>query len=1540
MDKEIATNEKIILLYKFISEFCKIKSKVVTNDRNYLWKLQISDIPDDCDNISVLYSDQNISGEENENLSDEANYLLKVHKPEDQKCPTPPESLKKWLQDTWNNYKSEDIIKEKIEHINNKTNEREIELFASDVDRKKQLNQWLEKRNVWVKNQKTIEFFRKLYDKHIDLQRESETIEIIVANGYIKDNNNSDIYHPIITKRVSMSFDATENTIYINDTDSKTELYSELFQEMNGVNQEALSKLNSDLMKHDYHPMDRNDTKEFLKILTHEISPNSKFVENEKENVENNSRILVYFKPCIIIRKRLDGTVKTIEQIIKNIEETGFVPEHLLDIVNGGLLDKPEEKEESIEELLAKAGGESIDILLTKEANKEQLEIAKRIEMYNAVLVQGPPGTGKTHTIANLIGHFLAKGKSVLVTSYTKKALTVLKEKLPDSMQSLCVSVLDESNEDMEKSIEGITEYMSKSTSFGLKDQTDKLKKERLKIIDDLSKTRKKMYNALNAEYKSIILNGDEISPSEAAQYVLKNKGKLDYINGNIKLYEPLPLSVDELNYLYSTNSKITDVEEKELNYNLPNPADLIKPEDFKKIIDDNNRLSNLIKEIASNKGWKLNTENDLFFDTNFGKFYINDLEENSIRSLSEYIDNYKQCEKWAINICCDGKKGEGYKKRWKNLIEKIQKTTEINENILDNYFGEAITEDFAILIENKDLILKLKSMLEKNGKINKFKLLLNKKWKIASLNVVNKHPLETVKDCEFVLNSIKLQISRNELALIWDELMAENGTPKFTDLDLKEPEIVAKKYIDSINKYLSWYPDDYNKLIELLENANIPGQIVLEIDKLDNDINQISKIFDSIQNVLPSIVEICLSQIEINNNIKVIQKVVDSLEDNLLINSSLCINMKNYLINNSYEEYLEEYRKLNDIYSKYESLNKRKELLTKIEKVAPTWANDIKNRNGIHGEDKCPADIKEAWKYKQYESILNEIQKESIDTLQRKSQRLSHDYRKVTEEYASKCAWYELLSRTECDIDMKQALKGWELTIKKIGKGTGKNTAKYKAKARDLMAKCQNAVPCWIMPINKAIESLKPGVNEFDIIIIDEASQSDISSLAIAYLGKKMIVVGDDKQVSPMSIGAEIDRLNNLEQTYIKGKIPNSHLYSSKTSLYDIAATTFQPLMLKEHFRCVPDIIGFSNMLSYDYKIKPLRDSSSSNLLPAVVPYKVEGERLSDKTNKIEAETIVSQIKACLNLEEYAGKTFGVISLLGYEQVRLIQSLIFDYIEPKDIEERKILVGNASNFQGDERDVIFLSMVDSDNEDGSPLRIVGNGSEDSTKKRYNVAASRAKDQLWVIYSLDAAKLRTGDMRKKLIDYAKSPNAFAIREEEIKEKADSIFEVEVAKRLISEGYHIDQQYPVGAYRLDIVAIYENRKVTIECDGDRYHSGEEKIFEDMQRQAILERIGWKFIRIRGSQFFRNPDETMQNVIAQLNDLKIYPEDENKNEEPRTSELLEKVKLESCKYLEEIHQEKVEIDNKDILYALDTNEYSNSNIDNYIDMEETI
>ena len=261
-----------------------------------------------------------------------------------------------------------------------------------------------------------------------------------------------------------------------------------------------------------------------------------------------------------------------------------------------------------------------------------------------------------------------------------------------------------------------------------------------------------------------------------------------------------------------------------------------------------------------------------------------------------------------------------------------------------------------------------------------------------------------------------------------------------------------------------------------------------------------------------------------------------------------------------------------------------------------------------------------------------------------------------------------------------------------------------------------------------------------------------------------------------------------------------------------------------------------------------------------------------------------------------------GVISLLGDEQVRIIQQLIEQKIDAKEIINRKILCGNSANFQGDERDVLFLSVVDSSDGTG-PIHMLNYGPDDSYRKRYNVAASRAKDQLWVVDSLDpSTDLKPGDIRKMLIDYSINPQAVEIRKTEIEEKAESPFEASVANSLASRGYHLVQQWKVGAYRLDIVAVCGKKTVAIECDGERWHSSEAKIREDMERQTILERLGWRFIRIRGSEYYSNPDKVVTRVINELNAFGIEPESSSMQPETeRETELLQRVKNQAGKLL---------------------------------------
>jgi very-short-patch-repair endonuclease len=106
-------------------------------------------------------------------------------------------------------------------------------------------------------------------------------------------------------------------------------------------------------------------------------------------------------------------------------------------------------------------------------------------------------------------------------------------------------------------------------------------------------------------------------------------------------------------------------------------------------------------------------------------------------------------------------------------------------------------------------------------------------------------------------------------------------------------------------------------------------------------------------------------------------------------------------------------------------------------------------------------------------------------------------------------------------------------------------------------------------------------------------------------------------------------------------------------------------------------------------------------------------------------------------------------------------------------------------------------------------------------------------------------------------------------------KTESPFEREVLKRLTGAGFRVKTQWQVGYYRIDMVVEGAGKRLAIECDGDRYHPIE-KLADDMERQSILERLGWQFLRIRGSVFYRNPDTAMRPVFDRLEEMEIPPE----------------------------------------------------------------
>ncbi|MFJ6673280.1 AAA domain-containing protein [Actinosynnema sp. NPDC091369] len=238
-------------------------------------------------------------------------------------------------------------------------------------------------------------------------------------------------------------------------------------------------------------------------------------------------------------------------------------------------------------------------------------------------------------------------------------------------------------------------------------------------------------------------------------------------------------------------------------------------------------------------------------------------------------------------------------------------------------------------------------------------------------------------------------------------------------------------------------------------------------------------------------------------------------------------------------------------------------------------------------------------------------------------------------------------------------------------------------------------------------------------------------------------------------------------------------------------------------------------------------------------------------------------------------------MSLLGRAQAKRIEKRLLERIPPEEWKARDLRCGDSADFQGSERDVMFLSMVKA----AEPGKRIGALTQDLYVQRFNVAASRAKDQMWVFHSLRLSDLgNPEDMRFQLLDYCyalsgrvdgvEDARHTAVSEDRKVEPFDSLFEQRVFNRLVDRGYSVVPQFPAEGYRIDLVVVGAKARLAVECDGDAWH-GPDAYERDMARQRDLERCGWRFFRLRESEFYADRPAVMARLWEALQELDIHP-----------------------------------------------------------------
>jgi very-short-patch-repair endonuclease/transcription elongation GreA/GreB family factor len=197
-------------------------------------------------------------------------------------------------------------------------------------------------------------------------------------------------------------------------------------------------------------------------------------------------------------------------------------------------------------------------------------------------------------------------------------------------------------------------------------------------------------------------------------------------------------------------------------------------------------------------------------------------------------------------------------------------------------------------------------------------------------------------------------------------------------------------------------------------------------------------------------------------------------------------------------------------------------------------------------------------------------------------------------------------------------------------------------------------------------------------------------------------------------------------------------------------------------------------------------------------------------------------------------------------------------------------MCGNAATFQGQERDIMFLSMV------ACPATARSQTTRTS-EQRFNVAMSRARDRLHLVRSVKASDLGDRDLKLAIIEHFARPmgETPATQPTEVLEICDSGFERDVGGRLLKLGYRVKAQVPVAGFRIDfVIEGAGDKRLAIELDGDKYH-GPDRWIEDLRRQRTLERMGWVFWRCWGSHWLADPEGCLGDLLATLQHLGIEP-----------------------------------------------------------------
>lgn len=1113
------------------------------------------------------------------------------------------------------------------------------------------------------------------------------------------------------------------------------------------------------------------------------------------------------------------------------------------------------------------------DPLFPLPSNPEQRQIIERLRHDNGVVVQGPPGTGKSHTIANLIAALLARGQRVLVTSQKAQALRVLRDKLPPELQQLCVSMTDLKRGGSTELNESVNALSDRYATFSPVTYEARIKSllatrdEAQKKVVEL-KERIRVLRESETVVHPAVAAGYEGTKARIAEVLNRNAPACGWMPLPLPEHAPFdaPLSLEEAVELRRLLATETPDRAARRGQDLPSLDSLPTPGAV---------AAAVAAEVAA-------TEAARHASTPISKA-LEPLSADDVASL------HVQSEKAAAAL---HQLRLGDAEEWPDtwVSRALRDGFARREIAVLSQLAQHTAEAKQAEAQLRAIGLRTVTFPEfdpegpssRPGQLAAGRALLGH---LAAGNKIKRHFASAVqKQAEVLLAGTFV-----------DGVPITNSELLGIALGALEAEQVAWALAERWRELGVESPGDLplaRRVAQLVDLATSLEHILATLAARDEAEAQLARAGIRVPLGTPEewfAFAQALGAVEARFEAERATAQLADQATNLALKAQHpqappeLATLARAIERRDPAEYEQVLTRLAGAFAEQEEQRRCDELHDRLRCAHPLLAEQLRCSASDHAWDERLAYFIDAWAWGRARSYFDRLREPGLEG--RLAAGLLEAVGRVgraTAELAAEEAWRNCLLRMTAD--QEQALRVYRANIDEFGAGTGKWAARFAAGARQAMVAARAAVPAWIMPLREVIETIPPDANSFDVVIIDEASQASIEALFLLWLAPRVIVVGDERQCAPSQIiRGELQPIFDRLDDYLSEVPEYLRLgFTPKSNLFSLLATRFGSVIrLREHFRCMPEIIGWSSRQFYaDAPLVPLRQFGADRL-PPLRRVHVEGAYTEGSATRLrnpaEAEAIARTIRECIANPAYEDKTFGVVVLQGSGQVRLIEDLLIDVLPADEWERRRLRVGTPPDFQGDERDVVFLSMVLAERRSAFTRR--------DWQRRFNVAASRAKDQMWLFHSVTPDLLSPADLRRSLLMYMTNPPApMAVGrfddlrwDSELRAPFDSKFEQRVFVMLRDRGYTVTPQMEVNGRFIDLVVTGAKGRLAIECDGDYWHSLPEDQQADLDRELDLRRAGWEFWRVRESEFYLDPEEALASLWDALEQRGIRPGD---------------------------------------------------------------